>query len=257
MIPVRALRLDGYDAVTLNRQAFLNGEIFYDSVNNTLRLFDGKTTGGRFLATQTWTSANFASLTALTSNNTAINTAIALKAPIASPTFTGTVTGTFSGNITGNVTGDLTGDIYTASGLRVLDNGTNYANPVFIGDIYASDATTMVLNNGTNGTDATFSGNSATATKLTTARNINGVAFDGSANITVTADASTLSGGTLKSTVLSSSLTSVGTLTNLAVTGNITAGSNVVISTTPTQLTHATNKQYVDTRALALSVAMS
>ena len=46
MIPVRALRLDRYDAVTLDRQAFLNGEIFYDGSNNTLRLFDGKTTGG-------------------------------------------------------------------------------------------------------------------------------------------------------------------------------------------------------------------
>jgi hypothetical protein len=37
-------------------------------------------------------------------------------------------------------------------------------------------------------------GNAATATKLATARNINGVAFDGSANITIVADAGTLSG---------------------------------------------------------------
>ena len=64
----------------------------------------------------------------------------------------------------------------------------------------------------------------ATATKLAATKNINGIAFDGSSDITVTADAGTLSGTTLKSTVVSSSLTSVGTLTNLTVTNPI-AGS--------------------------------
>ena len=60
----------------------------------------------------------------------------------------------------------------------------------------------------------------STAATLATARAINGVNFDGSAAITVTADANTLSNTTLKSTVVSSSLTSVGTLTGLTVTGN-------------------------------------
>jgi len=62
------------------------------------------------------------------------------------------------------------------------------------------------------------------AASLTTSRNINGVAFDGTADITVTANAATLSGTTLKSTVVNSSLTSVGTLGSLSVTGNVTAG---------------------------------
>jgi hypothetical protein len=64
-------------------------------------------------------------------------------------------------------------------------------------------------------------GNAATATKLATTRAINGVNFDGSAAITVTADANTLTGTVLKSTVVSSSLTSVGTLTTLNVSGSI------------------------------------
>jgi hypothetical protein len=68
------------------------------------------------------------------------------------------------------------------------------------------------------------SGNALTATTLQTARSINGVSFNGSANITVTADAGTLSGTTLKSTVVNSSLTSVGTLASLSVTGGISAG---------------------------------
>lgn len=47
---------------------------------------------------------------------------------------------------------------------------------------------------GTNtGDQTTISGNAATATALQTARNINGVAFDGTGNITVTAAGSTLS----------------------------------------------------------------
>ena len=91
---------------------------------------------------------------------------------------------------------------------------------------YVTDAEKTVLGNtsGTNtGDQTTVSGNAGTATKLATARNINGVAFDGSGDITITstADAGTLTGTTLKSTVTGSSLTSVGTLANLTVTNPI------------------------------------
>jgi hypothetical protein len=57
-----------------------------------------------------------------------------------------------------------------------------------------------------------INGNAGTATKLAATKNINGVAFDGSADITVTAAAGTLTGTTLASNVVSSSLTSVGTI---------------------------------------------
>ena len=72
------------------------------------------------------------------------------------------------------------------------------------------------------GASGSTTGNAATATALQTARNINGVAFDGTANITLpvsAADASTLTGATLASNVLASSLTSVGTLTALTTSG--------------------------------------
>lgn len=66
---------------------------------------------------------------------------------------------------------------------------------------------------GTNTGDQTsVSGNAGTATKLATARNINGIAFDGSAAITIAAAAGTLTGSALASGVTGSSLTSVGTL---------------------------------------------
>lgn len=85
--------------------------------------------------------------------------------------------------------------------------------------IQASDVPT--LNQNTSGSSASCTGNSATATKLATPRAINGVNFDGSADITITAiaDANSLSGTTLKSTVVNSSLTSVGTLTSLTISG--------------------------------------
>jgi hypothetical protein len=57
-----------------------------------------------------------------------------------------------------------------------------------------------------------LTGNASTATTLATSRNINGVAFNGSADITVTAAAGTLTGATLNSGVTASSLTSVGTI---------------------------------------------
>ena len=76
---------------------------------------------------------------------------------------------------------------------------------------------------GTNtGDQTTISGNAGTATALQTARTINGISFDGTANITVTAAAGTLSGTTLASGVTGSSLTSVGTLGSLVLSGAIT-----------------------------------
>jgi hypothetical protein len=83
-----------------------------------------------------------------------------------------------------------------------------------------------------NATDLSSAGNAGTATKLAASKNINGVAFDGSADITVPAAAGTLTGTTLNSTITGSSLTSVGTLANLTVTnpiaGSITGNANNV-----------------------------
>jgi hypothetical protein len=105
-------------------------------------------------------------------------------------------------------------------------------------DLSSNDYTTaekdkLAAITGTNtGDQLNITGNAATATKLATAKNINGVAFDGSADITVTTDAGTLTGTTLASNVVNSSLTSVGTLTSgtislttdIVTSGNLKAG---------------------------------
>ena len=82
--------------------------------------------------------------------------------------------------------------------------------------------------------DSDITGNAATATALANARAINGVDFDGTAAITVTAAADTLTESTLASGVTASSLTSVGTLTSLTVAGLITANGGITIQATDT-----------------------
>ena len=90
---------------------------------------------------------------------------------------------------------------------------------------------------------ADTSGTAATATTLATARNINGVSFNGSANITVTAAAGTLSGNTLKSTVLASSLTSVGILSALDILGDLEVGNDIKFGTTDAAPQHILDAQ--------------
>lgn len=78
-------------------------------------------------------------------------------------------------------------------------------------------------------------GNAATATALQTGRTINGVTFDGTSNITIAAAAGTLTGTELASNVVTSSLTSVGTITSGTWQGSIIApaylGSGTSITT--------------------------
>jgi hypothetical protein len=102
-----------------------------------------------------------------------------------------------AGTITATFIGDLTGNVTAASGTSVFN--TVQANQ-FIG--------------------ATLSGNAGSATRLATTRTINGVGFDGTNNITVPADAGTLTGNVLSGSVTLSSLTQVGTLSSLSVSDN-------------------------------------
>jgi hypothetical protein len=103
--------------------------------------------------------------------------------------------GDFSANIiTADLVGNVTGNVSTSTG--VSEFNVVRANQ-FIG--------------------ATLSGNAFTATRLETSRLINGVAFDGTANITVPSAANTLTGIALSSTVRFSNLNTVGKLTSLSI----------------------------------------
>ena len=128
----------------------------------------------------------------------------------------------------------------------LLTKMNNFDTSIYAKQVTVNDALSKKLNNvdSINYTKKTYTdsalltklsstGNAVTATtatKLITARNINGVAFDGTKDITITstADAGTLIGATLKSTVTGSSLTSVGTIASLN-TGLITNSGKLIV----------------------------
>jgi hypothetical protein len=182
---------------------------------------------GKALSTNDYTTAEKTKLAAIIGTNTgdqdlsslATNTALALKAN------------------TTDVTTSLATKVDKVAGKELSTN-----------DYTTAEKTKLAAISGTNtGDQINITGNAATATKLGTARKINGVDFDGSGDITVTssADAGTLTGTTLKSTVTNSSLTSVGTLTNLTVTNPIT-GSVTGNAATATKLETARKINGVD-----------
>ncbi|KKL74331.1 hypothetical protein LCGC14_2065960, partial [marine sediment metagenome] len=125
-----------------------------------------------------------------------------------------------------NKTGSSLADLATRSAGDLSSGNLAYAQmPTGTGAWDTGVGTTITITRSltVSGTlTGALTGNATTATTLATGRDINGVNFDGSANITVTAAAGTLTGTTLKSTVVSSSLTSVGTLGALTVTAQIT-----------------------------------
>ena len=130
----------------------------------------------------------------------------------------------FSGNLAGNVTGNASGSAGTVTSIGNLTGHITSTNrgtvlgSFTVAQLSAALSNASISGNNTgdqtavSGSSGSCTGLAATATALATERAINGVGFDGTSAITVTAAAGTLSGNTLKSTVVNSSLTSVGTI---------------------------------------------
>lgn len=138
------------------------------------------------------------------------------------------ISGTLSatGNVTFQGTAAITSNTTIGGTLGVT--GVLTASAGVTGDVTGN------VTGNVSGSSGSTTGNAATATALQTARTINGVSFNGTANITVPAAAGTLTGATLASGVTASSLTSVGTLATLTVTGNTTVGKLKGGSSAPT-----------------------
>jgi len=134
-------------------------------------------------------------------------------------TLTGTVQVVNGGTGTSTITGLVKGNGTNAMSAAI--SGTDYLAPTGSAAALTNFPT---LNQNT-------TGNAATATKLATPKNINGVAFDGSADITITAAASTLY-GTVQ-------VANGGTgLTNAGLTGQVltTVAGGTLSWTTPTSI---------------------
>lgn len=117
-----------------------------------------------------------------------------------------------------------------ASGDFLKWNGSLWVNdPINLGtDTVGSYVASLVAGDGI--TLSNNSGEGATPTVALTSNSItiNGTAIALGSSGTITANAATLTGTTLNSSVVSSSLTSVGTLTTLSVSGNVSVTGSVV-----------------------------
>ena len=113
--------------------------------------------------------------------------------------------------------GGITGIANGSSNIAILDDGVINMSSANVANVV------VVTSTGVNVTGTTVANVvSAVGNVVSTGLFIgNGSQLTG---VTSTTDANTLSGNTLKSTIINSSLTSVGTLGSLAVTGNISSG---------------------------------
>jgi hypothetical protein len=275
------LRIRPRDDAYLDRKRGIAGEIFFDKTSNSLRCYDGGTPGGFELARSDLENVptelfdeKLASSTAVVTTGAYVNPSWIVS--IDASKITGLNTGGGEdGGVPANIV--LTSDVGTVTNTMLagsIANNKLLNSSLTIGSTainLGSSSTTLAGLTSVTSTSFTgaLTGNAGSATILQTARTINGVSFNGSANITVTAAAGTLTGTALKSTVVTSSLTSVGTLTTLTVNGLVTANdeitavgdittdANVVVAQGPSLTTHATNKQYVDARSVAMAVALS
>ena len=200
------------------------------SADNAIKLATARTINGvLFDGTQ--------DITVIANAGTLTGTSFPTYITGSSLTSVGTITsGTWSGTVIGsNVGGAGTvNGLMKANGTGVVTaaiSGTDYQTPLTIGSTNMAAGGTFTSVTGlasltSTNLVGTLSGTASTANKLTTAKNINGVAFDGSADITVTAAAGTLTGTTLASNIVNSSLTSVGTITSGIWSGTAIAVAN-------------------------------
>ena len=70
---VHSVKLQPYDSVDLERLSYSNGDIVYDITNNTIRLMDGVSQGGRKLATQSYVVSLLSTYATTTSITTALS----------------------------------------------------------------------------------------------------------------------------------------------------------------------------------------
>ncbi|CAB4125415.1 hypothetical protein UFOVP58_133 [uncultured Caudovirales phage] len=187
-----------------------SGVVSWSTVTSgSATLYVGTTLTQTVSANQAMTGILSIDMSGSTSGTTTlIPSAIAGTTTITLPAISGTV-------ITTGDTGTVTNTMLAGS----IANAKLLNSSVTIGSTaVALGATVTTFAGLTSVTSTTFvgalTGNASTASKLVAAVNINGVAFDGSAAITVTAAALTLTGTQLNTAIVTSSLSTVGTITS-------------------------------------------
>jgi hypothetical protein len=195
---INGVAFDGSADITIAANSnTLTGTTLASNVVNSNLTSVGTITSGVWSGTAIANNKLANSALTIGSTNIALGASSNTLAGLSTVTATNFI-GNLTGDVTGNVTGDLTGNVS--------------------GNVTGS-----------------LTGNASTATKLAATKNINGVAFDGSADITIAANSNTLTGTTLASNVVNSSLTSVGTITS-----GVWSGTAIAIANGGTGATTAT-----------------
>jgi hypothetical protein len=224
----------------------INGIPFDGSNDINVPAAAGTLTGTTLNSTVTGSSlTSIGTLANLTVTNPIVGSITGNSATATSATTAGNITATTNTTLTSlsnlATVGTITSGVWSGTAVAVEKGGTG---------LTAAGTSGQVLTSTGSGT-LTWTTPSTTATKLATARKINNVDFDGSADIIVSADAGTLTGTTIKSTVTGSSLTSVGTLTSATVNGKVIVGASTSASTSAVLEVNSTNQGFLPPRVYA------
>jgi hypothetical protein len=255
MRPERSIRITPLDQDYLNRWNGASGEIFYDKTNDSLRLFNGNSPGGYSLARADLSNvSDELFIDRLGSAGLVLSTESYIN-----PSFIVSLDGS-------KITGVIPNVVYTTN-TAVVTNNMLVNNFIRLGNADVALGSTRTTLAGFTSITSTFfvgglTGNASTATRLQTARTINGVPFDGTQNIVIGGEgevvvaeinANDLIGTTLAPTVVNSSLTSTGTLTNLAVSGTSTLGGAVTVNNTVSVTNTVTATRLTSTTSVTAS----
>lgn len=206
-----------------------SGAIPYSLLIGTVPTWNQNTTGNAATSNAAITATKFAAtkningiafdgsadITIAADANTLTGTTLASNITVSSLTTVGTIsTGVWSGTAIAN--NKLANSALTIGSTNIALGNTTTS----LAGLNAVTATNFI-GDLTGNVTGNVSGNAATTTKLAATKSINGVAFDGSTDITIAADANTLTGTSLASNVLNAGLT---TLSNLHTVGTISQG---------------------------------
>ena len=242
MRPIRTIRLIPQDIDYLDRLVGEAGELFFDKDTQSLRLYDGNSNGFELARADLANVSDQLFLDRLGNAGLVLTTN-----SYANPSWITSLAGS-------KITGAIPNVVYTTD-TGTVTNTMLANNFIRLGNVNATlGSTPRTTLTGFSSISSTqfvgaFSGNATTATRLQTARTINGVAFDGTQNIVIGGEgevvipdinANALIGTTLASTVVNSSLTSVGTLASLTVTGTVTLNGATTVNNTLAATTNVT-----------------
>ena len=260
----------GDSGIVIERGSSSNAFMGWDESSDTFLMGTGSFTGsstGNLTVTKGTLNANIigdvtGTVTGGVSGNAATATKLQTARNIAGVAFDGTQNISLNNNAITNGAGYITGSGNAATATKLqtartiagvsfdgtqnialnnnsITNGAGYVTSSIIGSLNASNLTSGTvpdarlpgtITSNITGSSASCTGNSATATKLATARTIGGVSFDGSANINLpgvnTAGSQNTTGNAATATALATARTIAGVSFNG--TANISLNNNSI-----------------------------